>query len=148
LPLLLSQGAGAEMRRTLGTTVFSGMLGVTLFGIVLTPVFFVVIDWLGSHRVFHSGPVRKVSDAVLWVLLFVLGGWAAMLVRVVSSELRRRKPPTPPAGPRTVPVPVLAEFDGNGSGHGNTEGNGNGNGNGNGHGAGSSAGEAEVVERK
>jgi predicted RND superfamily exporter protein len=148
LPLLLSQGAGAEMRRTLGTTVFSGMLGVTLFGVVLTPVFFVVIDWLGSHRVFHSGPVRKVSDAVLWVLLFVFGGWAAMLVRVVFSELRRRKPPTPPAGPRTAPAPVLADFDGNGNGngHGNTDGNGNGNGNG--HGAGSGAGEAEVVERK
>jgi hypothetical protein len=36
--------AGAEMRRTLGTAVFSGMLGVTLFGIFLTPVFFYVID--------------------------------------------------------------------------------------------------------
>ncbi|HZZ82666.1 MAG TPA: multidrug efflux RND transporter permease subunit [Gemmataceae bacterium] len=42
LPLLLSTGAGAEMRRTLGTAVFSGMIGVTLFGIFLTPVFFYV----------------------------------------------------------------------------------------------------------
>ena len=48
LPLLIAHGAGAEMRRTLGTAVFSGMLGVTLFGIFLTPVFFYVIDWLGS----------------------------------------------------------------------------------------------------
>src|SRR5262249_54959691 len=38
LPLIISHGAGAEMRRTLGTAVFSGMVGVTLFGIVLTPV--------------------------------------------------------------------------------------------------------------
>jgi len=46
LPLMLSEGAGAEMRRTLGTAVFSGMLGVTLFGIFLTPVFYYVIQWL------------------------------------------------------------------------------------------------------
>jgi hydrophobe/amphiphile efflux-1 (HAE1) family protein len=45
LPLMLSQGAGAEMRRALGTAVFSGMLGVTLFGIFLTPVFYYVIQW-------------------------------------------------------------------------------------------------------
>ena len=38
------------MRRTLGTAVFSGMLGVTLFGIFLTPVFFYVIDRLGEAR--------------------------------------------------------------------------------------------------
>ncbi len=53
-PLLIGRGAGAEMRRTLGIAVFSGMLGVTLFGIFLTPVFFCVIDWLGGRRVFHS----------------------------------------------------------------------------------------------
>ena len=41
------------MRRTLGLAVFSGMLGVTLFGIFLTPVFFNVIDWLGDTRVFR-----------------------------------------------------------------------------------------------
>src|SRR6185295_18382734 len=43
LPLVVSHGAGAEMRRTLGTAVFAGMIGVTLFGIFLTPVFFYVI---------------------------------------------------------------------------------------------------------
>ena len=42
------------MRRTLGTAVFSGMLGVTLFGIFLTPVFFYAIDWLGGTRLFAS----------------------------------------------------------------------------------------------
>ena len=50
LPLVLSTGAGAEMRRTLGVAVFSGMLGVTLFGIFLTPVFFNVIQWFGDRR--------------------------------------------------------------------------------------------------
>jgi len=43
VPLMLSGGAGAEMRQALGTTVFAGMLGVTLFGIFLTPVFYVLI---------------------------------------------------------------------------------------------------------
>jgi multidrug efflux pump len=45
VPLMISEGAGAEMRRTLGTAVFAGMLGVTLFGIFLTPVFYYVIQW-------------------------------------------------------------------------------------------------------
>jgi multidrug efflux pump len=48
VPLVMAEGAGAEMRRTLGTAVFSGMLGVTLFGIFLTPVFFYVIDRLSN----------------------------------------------------------------------------------------------------
>lgn len=43
IPLALATGAGAEMRQSLGTTVFFGMLGVTLFGLVFTPVFYVVL---------------------------------------------------------------------------------------------------------
>jgi len=43
IPLLIATGAGSEMRRALGTAVFSGMLGVTMFGLVLTPVFYVVL---------------------------------------------------------------------------------------------------------
>ncbi|MCA9161074.1 MAG: efflux RND transporter permease subunit, partial [Planctomycetales bacterium] len=43
IPLLIATGAGFEMRRVLGTTVFSGMLGVTLFGLFLTPVFYVLL---------------------------------------------------------------------------------------------------------
>jgi len=50
IPLLLAKGAGAEMRRALGTAVFSGMLGVTFFGIFLTPVFYVVIRRLTERR--------------------------------------------------------------------------------------------------
>jgi len=38
------------MRRTLGTAVFSGMLGVTMFGIFLTPVFYYVIQWFADRR--------------------------------------------------------------------------------------------------
>ena len=43
VPLVIAEGAGAEMRHALGTAVFAGMLGVTLFGIFLTPVFFVAV---------------------------------------------------------------------------------------------------------
>jgi len=44
LPLVIAHGAGAEMRRSLGVAVFSGMVGVTLFGIFLTPVFYYLIQ--------------------------------------------------------------------------------------------------------
>jgi multidrug efflux pump len=47
VPLVLAQGAGAEMRRTLGIAVFTGMLGVTAFGVFLTPVFYDVIQHFG-----------------------------------------------------------------------------------------------------
>jgi hypothetical protein len=51
----IGEGAGAEMRRSLGTAVFSGMLGVTFFGVMLTPVFYYSIQWL-----FERGKEKKV----------------------------------------------------------------------------------------
>ena len=51
LPLALATGPGAEMRQALGTTVFSGMLGVTLLGLLLTPVFYVVLRRFGRKIV-------------------------------------------------------------------------------------------------
>ena len=48
LPLVLATGAGAEMRQVLGTAVFFGMLGVTFFGLVFTPVFYVMFRWFGD----------------------------------------------------------------------------------------------------
>ncbi len=45
VPLAVATGAGAEMRQSLGTAVFAGMLGVTLFGLVFTPVFYVLARW-------------------------------------------------------------------------------------------------------
>ncbi len=50
VPLVVAEGAGAEMRRTLGVAVFSGMLGVTLFGVFFTPLFFYAIDWLTTRN--------------------------------------------------------------------------------------------------
>ena len=48
VPLVIASGAGAEMRRSLGMAVFSGMLGVTLFGIFLTPVFYFLVRKFGK----------------------------------------------------------------------------------------------------
>src|SRR5262249_26458062 len=55
MPLVIATGAGAEMRRSLGVAVFSGMIGVTLFGIFLTPVFYYVI---------RRGNLRQSASAV------------------------------------------------------------------------------------
>jgi HAE1 family hydrophobic/amphiphilic exporter-1 len=50
VPLVLAQGPGAEMRQALGTAVFAGMLGVTFFGLFLTPVFYVALRSLTGRR--------------------------------------------------------------------------------------------------
>jgi HAE1 family hydrophobic/amphiphilic exporter-1 len=60
VPLAIATGAGAEMRQSLGTTVFFGMLGVTAFGLVFTPVFYVVVRRLfGGHRAPLTAPLPK-----------------------------------------------------------------------------------------
>ena len=55
VPLVLATGAGAEMRQALGTAVFYGMLGVTLFGLLFTPVFYVLVRFVGTRKGRHSG---------------------------------------------------------------------------------------------
>jgi len=50
VPLVVSTGAGAEMRHAMGVAVFSGMLGVTFFGLFLTPVFYVLLRSLEKRR--------------------------------------------------------------------------------------------------
>jgi multidrug efflux pump len=63
VPLVLAKGAGAEMRHTLGVAVFSGMLGVTVFGIFFTPVFYSVIRWLTSRKKKPVPPKTEVRPA-------------------------------------------------------------------------------------
>jgi multidrug efflux pump len=87
VPLLISRGAGAEMRRTLGNAVFSGMLGVTAFGVFLTPVFFFTIGWLGESRLFAWRPLRLVSDVVLGVLSL---RYAWQLGKLATAKVRGR----------------------------------------------------------
>jgi multidrug efflux pump len=64
VPLVIASGAGAEMRRTLGTAVFAGMIGVTLFGIFLTPVFYYVIRRIVDRHQSESQPGKVASAPV------------------------------------------------------------------------------------
>jgi hydrophobe/amphiphile efflux-1 (HAE1) family protein len=80
LPLVTAKGAGSEMRHALGNAVFFGMIGVTFFGLFLTPVFYFVIRWI-TVRIFHG----------------------KMHVRPHGHHL----PPPPPSSPAS-PVPPTA----------------------------------------
>ena len=68
VPLVLAKGAGAEMRHTLGVTVFSGMLGVTVFGIFFTPVFYSVIRWMTSRKHAEPAPAAPLREPQLELL--------------------------------------------------------------------------------
>jgi multidrug efflux pump subunit AcrB len=90
VPLLAGRGAGAEMRQTLGIAVFSGMVGVTLFGIFLTPVFFYVIEGFAETRLFSSERAQQLGQ----VLRFTLGAITLGLLwlpGVLARVLRRRR---------------------------------------------------------
>ena len=65
VPLVWAVGAGAELRQALGTAVFAGMIGVTAFGLIFTPVFYVVCRWLaaGADRP-HRHRQRPPSEPV------------------------------------------------------------------------------------
>ena len=79
-PLVVATGAGAEMRRSLGTAVFSGMLGVTIFGIFLTPVFFYVIQGLSESRLMTAERTR-------WIGSVFAGGALGLTVGFLTSQL-------------------------------------------------------------
>ncbi len=98
LPLLFAQGAGAEMRRSLGMAVFSGMLGVTFFGILLTPVFFYLIDTVSESSLFASPEVRTAGRIVLLGVISL--AFPPMLLVYAIRSWR-----SPATGPRT---PVIA----------------------------------------
>src|SRR5262249_43439541 len=82
VPLVLAEGAGAEMRQVLGTAVFAGMLGVTLFGIFLTPVFFLVIDHVMHWRFFNTPTMVAVNNFTLGILRF---RWVGEMIRGASK---------------------------------------------------------------
>jgi multidrug efflux pump len=100
-PLVVATGAGAEMRHSLGTAVFSGMFGVTLFGIFLTPVFFYVIQGLGDLPVFSSPGMRRFGSALVLLLNILFLGLPALLPYLLRKAARRPAPaaPTRPVAP-------------------------------------------------
>jgi multidrug efflux pump len=63
VPLVIATGAGAEMRHAIGIAVFSGMLGVTFFGLFLTPVFYVLLRAAVKRRVGRDVPVGAIEGA-------------------------------------------------------------------------------------
>ena len=63
IPLILGSGAGSEMRRAMGIAVFSGMVGVTLFGIFLTPVFYALLRKSTEKKRAHAAELRREIDA-------------------------------------------------------------------------------------
>jgi multidrug efflux pump len=137
LPLVFAKGAGAEMRWSLGTAVFSGMLGVTLFGIFLTPVFFYVLQGMGEWRLFASGAARRVGSPVggalagfaagfllaritrqreSWELAFAVSSavFGALVVVAVQRLASHRPPPQSPpdqTGPDQTPPEAPDERD-------------------------------------
>jgi multidrug efflux pump len=88
IPLIIGKGAGAEMRRTLGIAVFSGMLGVTVFGIFLTPVFFNVIEWFSDK----SGGRSRRGRQIGWALRLPLQAIKFSVVRLPALGTRTLRP--------------------------------------------------------
>jgi len=96
VPLVIAKGAGAEMRRALGTAVFSGMLGVTVFGLFLTPVFFFVIQWLTNRPGMNTPLVRRLNYGLHLLLTFLTLG----LFEVLRRRVIIRPVPSSPAPAR------------------------------------------------
>jgi multidrug efflux pump len=90
VPLLISHGAGSEMRKTLGVAVFSGMLGVTLFGIFLTPVFFYVIAGFAETPLFAAPRMRLVGRVLVYITIFATLGIPWLLMWTMGRIRRRR----------------------------------------------------------
>jgi len=63
-PLVISTGAGSEMRRAMGIAVFAGMIGVTFFGLFLTPVFYVALEKLGLRKPAPTAPPLAAPQSV------------------------------------------------------------------------------------
>jgi hypothetical protein len=59
VPLVTSTGAGSEMRHAMGVAVFSGMLGVTFFGLMLTPLFYVLVRKLSRRALVRHDPTGE-----------------------------------------------------------------------------------------
>ena len=101
-PLVISTGAGAEMRRAMGIAVFSGMIGVTLFGLFLTPVFYVVLMKIGwnkkpSPTPQSSGPALGSAGATASIAAIALLAVGSTGCTTVGPDYQRPKSDVPPA---------------------------------------------------
>jgi multidrug efflux pump len=105
VPLVIATGAGSEMRRSLGAAVFSGMIGVTAFGVYLTPVFFYVIQGFGEGRWFANLRVRTVAS---WLIGALLGLAAGSLLAELRPVTRFWGPPLGAASGVLVVMGILS----------------------------------------
>ena len=88
VPLVIATGAGAEMRQWLGTAVFFGMIGVTIFGLLFTPVFYVVSRRLGDIRVWRRKPTSRSRTGGIATATTLSPAWE----RVACSALHHPSP--------------------------------------------------------
>jgi NodT family efflux transporter outer membrane factor (OMF) lipoprotein len=105
-PLVVSRGAGSEMRQAMGVAVFAGMIGVTSFGLLLTPVFYTALLRIG-HRRAHDHPrvepagdrrsATRVSAAVHGIVLAITAGFLASGCQSMAPEYVRPEVATPEA---------------------------------------------------
>ena len=99
LPLALARGAGSEMRQAIGVAVLGGMMGVTVFGIFLTPVFFAIVDRLKDGPIFSHPKVVAMSAAAMYALKLKFVRPLAVLAKDAMQAgaryVRSRKPTNP-----------------------------------------------------
>src|SRR5260370_23581874 len=115
-PLVISRGAGAEMRQAMGVAVFSGMIGVTLFGLFLTPVFYVALMKLGRHKAVapasqSHGPALSSAGAatgVAAVALLLMAGSLSGGPFTVGPDYQRPRD-TPPGAYKTAQLRELKQ---------------------------------------
>ncbi len=116
VPLLVTTGAGAEMRRTLGTAVFSGMLGVTLFGIFLTPVFFYVIEGFVESPLFATERMRYFGLVLRYGLGILALGLPWLLRGRLAPEIVGKRTPAKRVAVNGHAVAVNGDAHCNGNG--------------------------------
>ena len=85
-PLAVATGAGSEMRQALGVAVLGGMVGVTVFGVVLTPIFFAVVDRATNASIFHHRWVVAASNGAMYVLRL---RFVRPLAAAITAKVRR-----------------------------------------------------------
>ena len=90
VPLAVATGAGSEMRQALGVAVIGGMVGVTMFGVFLTPVFFALVDRVTNSRLAQNRYVQIVSRVTLYLLTFAFfGPLLGLLMAAVGTGVRK-----------------------------------------------------------
>ncbi|WP_459557556.1 efflux RND transporter permease subunit [Lacunimicrobium album] len=105
MPLVFATGAGAEMRRALGTAVFAGMIGVTVFGLMLTPVFFVMIENIAESKLFHVTWIQRLSRFLIDLISLRPVRQAARRT-AVTHQARSHQSAIPASAPTEDKTPV------------------------------------------